>query len=67
MTHQDAYELLTLALQLTATACDKTQDPTKVIETFINCSQTVHEQYQSLRDSKMPGVNVPPPKGSNFT
>jgi hypothetical protein len=56
MTHQDAHELLTLALQLTATACEKKpQDPSQVIETFVTCSTTIYEQYQSLRDSKIPG------------
>lgn len=56
MTHQDAHELLTLAMQLTATACaGKTQEPSKVIETFVTCSTTVYEQYQSLRDLKIPG------------
>lgn len=56
MTHQDAHELLTLALQLTTIACTgKTQEPSKVIETFVTCSTTVYEQYQSLRDLKIPG------------
>jgi len=56
MTHQDAHELLTLALQLTATACDnKTQDPTKVVDTFVTCTKIVYEQYHNFRDLKIPG------------
>lgn len=56
MTHQDTYELLTLAMQLTATACEnKTQDPAHVVETFINCNKAIYEQYHILREVKIAG------------
>lgn len=57
MTHQDAHEILTLAMQLTIAAYEHkaAQVPADITEAFAHCNKVVYEQYQLLRDSKIPG------------